>query len=66
MELHTTVHDQVDMLIMIWSNFGFQDNIRTVTSKKYTAKALILLLNTFRNYSVEKFSLKELEKTECQ
>lgn len=58
MELHTTVHDRVNMLITNWSKFGFQDKIRTVNSKEYTSKALILLLNIFRNYSVEKFNLR--------
>lgn len=56
LELRTTVPDKVNMLIVIWSKFGYQDNMKTISSKDYIAKSLILLVHIFRNYSVENLS----------
>lgn len=50
---HTTAHDQANMLIRFGVSLGFRIKIRTVNSKDCLAKALILLLNIFKNYSVE-------------
>ena len=44
--------EQANMVIVVGSKSEFQDKIRTVNSKDYTAKVLIILLNIFRDYSV--------------
>lgn len=68
-ELHTAVHEQANMVIVVWSKSEFRDKI-TLNSKDCTVKVLILLLSTFMVYSVkdpvQEFSLGEPEKTECQ
>lgn len=38
-ELHTAVHEQANMVIVVWSKPEFQDKIRRLNSKDYTVSS---------------------------